>query len=116
MWIFERTTKSSNSQSQSQLCCSLGDVKLPPKSATLKSGDFATSPRDRRYADALGKKTLQQKMIESSSDFEKENISYSLDDALKLLAECSNTLLHVIKHKKKQALIPWPRNVLLESK
>ncbi|KAL7316577.1 hypothetical protein PS15m_005660 [Mucor circinelloides] len=33
MWIAERTTKSSNSQPQFQLCCSLGDVKLPHESA-----------------------------------------------------------------------------------
>ncbi|KAI9478413.1 MAG: hypothetical protein EXX96DRAFT_570806 [Benjaminiella poitrasii] len=42
--------------------------------------------------------------IESSSGFDKENVNHSLDDTLKLLAECSNALLHIIKHNKKASI------------
>ncbi|CAO3680677.1 unnamed protein product [Rhizopus stolonifer] len=75
--------------------------------ATLESSDFVTNPCDRRYADALGKNTTTENeefFIESSSGFEKENVNHSLDDTLKLLAECSNALLHVIKYSKKASI------------
>ncbi|RCH89981.1 hypothetical protein CU098_009815 [Rhizopus stolonifer] len=75
--------------------------------AALESSDFVKNTCDRKYADALGKGTTTENeefFIESSSGFEKENINHSLDDTLKLLAECSNALLHVIKHSKKASI------------
>ena len=75
--------------------------------ATLESSDFVTNLCDKRYADALGKNTTTENeefFIESSSGFEKENVNHSLDDTLKLLAECSSALLHVIKHNKKASI------------
>lgn len=75
--------------------------------ATLESSDFVTNLCDKRYADALGKNTTAENeefFVEFSSGFEKENTNHSLDDTLKLLAECSSALLHVIKNNKKASI------------
>lgn len=75
--------------------------------ATLESSDFVTNLCDERYADALGRNTMTENeefFVEFSSGFEKENINHSLDDTLKLLAECSSALLHVIKNNKKASI------------
>lgn len=75
--------------------------------AALENNNYVTSYSDRKYADALGKNTVtdnEEFFIESSSGFEKENVSHSLDDTLKLLAECSSALLHIIKHNKKASI------------
>ncbi|OBZ84462.1 hypothetical protein A0J61_07484 [Choanephora cucurbitarum] len=75
--------------------------------ATLENNNYVTSYSDRKYADALGKNTLtdsEEFFIESSSGFEKENVNHSLDDTLKLLAECSGALLYIIKQNKKAGI------------
>ncbi|KAG1292474.1 hypothetical protein G6F66_006937 [Rhizopus arrhizus] len=75
--------------------------------ATLENNNYVASYSDRKYADALGKNAVtdnEEFFIESSSGFEKENVSHSLDDPLKLLAECSSALLHIIKHNKKAGI------------
>ena len=75
--------------------------------ATLENNNYVTSYSDRKYADALGKNAVtdnEEFFIESSSGFEKENVSHSLDDTLNLLAECSSALLHIIKHNKKAGI------------
>jgi hypothetical protein len=38
--------------------------------------------------------------MESSSGFDKEKISHTLDDTIKLIAECSNALHHIVKKNK----------------
>lgn len=53
--------------------------------------------------DALGKNTItknEEFSVESSSGFGRENVNHSLDDTLRLLAECSSFLLHVIEQNK----------------
>ncbi|KAG1197136.1 hypothetical protein G6F35_012860 [Rhizopus arrhizus] len=75
--------------------------------ANLENNNYVASYSDRKYADALGKNAVtdnEEFFIESSSGFEKENVSHSLDDPLKLLAECSSALLHIIKHNKKAGI------------
>ncbi|KAL7317081.1 hypothetical protein PS15m_003481 [Mucor circinelloides] len=75
--------------------------------ATLENNNYVASYSDRKYADALGKNAVtdnEEFFIESSSGFEKENVGHSLDDTLKLLAECSSALLHIIKHDKKAGI------------
>lgn len=74
--------------------------------ANLENNNYVASYSDRKYADALGKNAVTDNefFIESSSGFEKENVSHSLDDTLKLLAECSSALLHIIKHNKKAGI------------
>ncbi|KAL9540857.1 hypothetical protein MBANPS3_009446 [Mucor bainieri] len=75
--------------------------------AALESNDFVLNHCSKKYADALGKNTMtdnEEFFIESSSGFDKENVNHSLDDTLKLLAECSNALLHIIKHNKKASI------------
>lgn len=73
----------------------------------IDNENYVASYSDRKYADALGKNAVtdnEEFFIESSSGFEKENVSHSLDDTLKLLAECSSALLHIIKHNKKAGI------------
>lgn len=75
--------------------------------ASLESNRFVFSYSSRVNADALGRNTTTRNedfFIESSSGFEKEKINHSLDDTLKLLAECSNALLHTIKDNKKASI------------
>ncbi|GAA5805934.1 hypothetical protein HPULCUR_011460 [Helicostylum pulchrum] len=42
--------------------------------------------------------------VECSSGFEKEMVNHSLDDTLKLLVECSNSLLNTIKQNKNASI------------
>lgn len=59
--------------------------------------------------DALGKNTMtknEEFFIESSSGFDdKGKVNYSLDDTLKLLVECNNSLLHIKPSMNNSALI-----------
>ncbi|KAI8887745.1 hypothetical protein K501DRAFT_149266, partial [Backusella circina FSU 941] len=53
--------------------------------------------------DDLGRNTVtnnEEFFIECSSGFDKEIFSHSLDNTLKLLVECSNSLLHIMKQNK----------------
>lgn len=62
--------------------------------ALLENNDFVIS---------LGKNTMtdnEEFFIECSSGFEREKVNHSLDDTLKLLVECSNSLLGTIKQNK----------------
>jgi hypothetical protein len=73
-------------------------------SVGFESGDFIISFSDRKYADVLGRNTItndEEIFIECSSGFEKEIPMHSIDDTLKLLVECSNSLLHTLKQNKR---------------
>lgn len=72
-----------------------------------ESNDFVISFQDRKYADGLGRNTRtnnEELFIECSSGFDKEITSHSLDDTLKLLVECSNSLLHILKQNKRASM------------
>ncbi|KAI7879532.1 uncharacterized protein EV154DRAFT_52000 [Mucor mucedo] len=75
--------------------------------AVLENNDFVISLVDKKYADALGKNTMtsnEEFFVECSSGFEKEVVNHSLDDTLKLLVECSNSLLNTIKQNKNASI------------
>ncbi|CEP19541.1 hypothetical protein [Parasitella parasitica] len=72
-----------------------------------ESNDFVISFQDRKYADGLGRNTRtsnEELFIECSSGFDKEITAHSLDDTLKLLVECSNSLLHILKQNKRASM------------
>lgn len=63
--------------------------------------------QDRKYADALGRNTVssnEEVFVECSSGFDKEITCHSLDDTLKLLTCCSNSLLHIMKLNKRASI------------
>jgi hypothetical protein len=76
--------------------------------AGLQSNDYYVSgDMERRFADGLGKNVItknEEVFMESSSGFDKENISHTLDDTIKLIVECSNALHYIIKKNKKASI------------
>ncbi|KAI8886517.1 hypothetical protein K501DRAFT_159475, partial [Backusella circina FSU 941] len=75
--------------------------------AVLESNNFMINSCDKKYADGLGKNTMtsnEEFFVECSSGFEKEMVNHSLDDTLKLLVECSNSLLNIIKQNKNASI------------
>lgn len=75
--------------------------------AVLENNDFVISLCDKKYVDGLGKNTMtsnEEFFVECSSGFEKEMVNHSLDDTLKLLVECSNSLLNTIKQNKNASI------------
>ncbi|KAG2206414.1 hypothetical protein INT46_006964 [Mucor plumbeus] len=75
--------------------------------AVSESNDFVVSFSDRKYADGLGRNTItnnEELFIECSSGFDNEITRHSLDDTLKLLVECSNSLLHILKQNKRASI------------
>ncbi|CEP16440.1 hypothetical protein [Parasitella parasitica] len=75
--------------------------------AVMENNDFVISLCNKKYADGLGKNTMtsnEEFFVECSSGFEKEMVNHSLDDTLKLLVECSNSLLYTIKQNKNASI------------
>jgi len=75
--------------------------------AISESNEFVISFSDRKYADGLGRNMTtnnEELFIECSSGFDKEITAHSLDDTLKLLVECSNSLLHILKQNKRASM------------
>lgn len=74
---------------------------------TVSEGNnFVVNFHYRKYADALGKNTVSNNevFIECSNGFNKEVTNHSLDDTLKLLIECTNSLLHILKPNKRASI------------
>lgn len=67
-----------------------------------ESNDFVNSFSDRKYVKKNDNKN-EELFIRCNSGFDKEITSHSLDDTLKLLVECNNSLLHILKQNKKSS-------------
>ncbi|KAI7897078.1 uncharacterized protein EV154DRAFT_455173, partial [Mucor mucedo] len=69
-----------------------------------------------KYADALGLSTItdnEELFIDCSSGFEKEKVSHLIDGTLKLLVECSDSLLSTIKQNKAASIHTIKKKVFI---
>lgn len=75
------------------------------QNATLEFNDYSTT--ERKFADGVGKSTItnhEELFIESSSGIAKEAVQHSLDDTIKLIIECTNSLGQSIRHHKNASM------------